>query len=42
MTIIFNAKTNEAYHIKILIELLANNIKIAHFELDQTGIKHVL
>lgn len=39
MTVIFNAKTTEAYHIKILIELLTNNIKVAHFEIDHNGIK---
>lgn len=39
MTIIFKAKTTDAYHFKILIELLTNNIKVAHFEIDQEGIK---
>jgi proliferating cell nuclear antigen PCNA len=38
MTIIFRAKTNEAYVIKILAELLANNIKTGCFEIDNTGI----
>ena len=42
MTYIFKAKTSEAYHIKILIELLSNNIKIAHFEIDKDGIKLVM
>lgn len=39
MTVIFNSKTNDAYHIKILIELLTNNIKVAHLEIDTSGIK---
>lgn len=39
MTIIFKAKTTNAYHIKLLAELLANNLKIAHFVIDKTGIR---
>jgi proliferating cell nuclear antigen len=39
MAIIFNIKTTDAYHIKILIELLTNNIKVAHIEVDQDGLK---
>jgi len=39
MTIIFKAKTNEAYTLKILAELLQNNISTACFEVDKTGIK---
>lgn len=39
---IFKAKTPEAFHIKILTELLSNNIKIAHFEIDEKGIKLVM
>jgi proliferating cell nuclear antigen len=39
MTVIFNAKTTDAYHIKILVELLTNNIKVAHLEIDQNGIR---
>ena len=39
MPIIFKAKTNSAYTIKILAELLQNNIKTACFEIDETGIK---
>lgn len=39
MTIIFKAKTNSAYSIKILAELLQNNIKTACFEIDDSGIK---
>lgn len=39
MTIIFKAKTNAAYTIKILAELLQNNIKTACFEVDDLGIK---
>jgi proliferating cell nuclear antigen PCNA len=38
MTIIFKAKSNEAYALKILAELLANNIKTGCFEIDSTGI----
>lgn len=38
MTIIFKAKTPEAYHIKIMIEILANNIKTGCFEVDEDGI----
>lgn len=37
--IIFKAKTHCAYTIKILAELLQNNIKTACFELDEDGIK---
>lgn len=39
MTIIFSAKTQDAYCIKLLGELLQNNIRTACFELDQKGIK---
>lgn len=39
MTIIFKAKTNQAYILKILAELLQNNIKTAYFEIDASGIK---
>ena len=39
MTIIFKAKTNNAYIIKILAELLQNNIKTACFEIDKLGIE---
>lgn len=39
MTIIFKAKTHNAYTIKILAELLQNNIKTACFEIDEDGIK---
>ena len=38
MTIIFKAKSQEAYCIKIMIELLANNIKTGCFIIDETGI----
>lgn len=38
MTIIFRAKTKEAYRIKILAELLSNNIKTGCFIFDETGI----
>jgi proliferating cell nuclear antigen PCNA len=39
MVLIFTCKTSEAYHIKILVELLSNNIKVAHLELDESGIR---
>jgi proliferating cell nuclear antigen len=39
MTITFNAKTSEAYHIKILAELLSNNIKTGCFKIDINGIR---
>ena len=39
MTVIFKAKTHCAYTIKILAELLQNNIKTACFEIDENGIK---
>ena len=38
MTVIFKARTNNAYTIKILAELLQNNIKTACFEIDINGI----
>jgi proliferating cell nuclear antigen PCNA len=38
MTIIFKAKSEEAYVFKILGELLANNIKTGCFEVDEKGI----
>ena len=38
MTIIFKAKSQEAYCIKILAELLANNIKTGCFVVDENGI----
>lgn len=39
MTIIFKAKTKEGYALKVLAELLQNNIKTACFEIDDVGIK---
>jgi len=39
MTIIFKAKTNAAYTIKIMAELLQHNIKTAYFEISLSGIK---
>jgi proliferating cell nuclear antigen PCNA len=39
MTVIFKAKSHNAYTIKILAELLQNNIKTACFEIDEDGIK---
>ncbi len=38
MTIIFQVKTKEAYAIKIMAELLANNIKTGCFEIDSEGV----
>ena len=38
MTILFKAKTQQAYCIKILGELLSNNIKTGCFVIDETGI----
>ena len=38
MTIIFKAKTGEAYHLKVLAELLTNNLKTGCFELHKDGI----
>ena len=38
MTIIFKAKSQEAYVIKICAELLANNVKTGCFVIDETGI----
>lgn len=39
MTIIFKAKTREGYALKVLAELLQNNIKTACFEVDEKGIR---
>lgn len=39
MTVIFKAKTHNAYTIKIMAELLQNNIKTACFEIDEEGVK---
>lgn len=38
MTIIFKAKTTDAYRIKIVAELLSNNLKTAHLEIDGENI----
>ena len=38
MSNIFSCKTNEAYYIKILTELLSNNLKIGAFEINKNGI----
>lgn len=38
MPITFKAKTGEAYHIKILAELLTNNLKTGCFEVNEEGI----
>lgn len=38
MTIVFKAKTHNAFTIKMLAELLQNNIKTACFEIDSSGI----
>ena len=39
MTIIFKAKTQEGYVLKVLAELLQHNIKTACFEIDKDGIE---
>ena len=39
MTILFKAKTNCAYTIKILAELLKNNLKTGCFFIDKDGIQ---
>lgn len=39
MSVIFKAKTTEGYAIKVLAELLQNNLKTACFEVDEKGIK---
>lgn len=38
MTIIFKAKTNEGYTLKVLSELLQNNVRIACLEISSKGI----
>ena len=38
MPIIFKCKSSEAYHIKILAELLANNLKTGCFQINEDGI----
>jgi proliferating cell nuclear antigen PCNA len=38
MSIRFNCKTSEAYYIKVLAELLTNNLKTGCFEVDTNGI----
>lgn len=39
MTMIFKAKTREGYALKVLAELLQNNIKTACFEIDDVGMR---
>ena len=39
MTITFKCKTGEAYYIKVLAELLTNNLKTGCFEVCNDGIK---
>jgi proliferating cell nuclear antigen PCNA len=39
MNSVFKSKTNEAYLIKVLAELLTNNLKLGCFILDNNGIK---
>jgi proliferating cell nuclear antigen PCNA len=36
---LFQAKTFDAYYLKILVELLTNNLKTAHFEINEKGIR---
>jgi proliferating cell nuclear antigen PCNA len=38
MTILFSARTPDAYRIKILVDLLSNIIKVAHLVIDENGI----
>ena len=38
MPIIFKCKTGEAYQIKVLAELLTNNLKTGCFEINEDGI----
>jgi proliferating cell nuclear antigen len=38
MTIIFSASTIEAHRIKILTEMLCHTLKLAHFEINDSGI----
>ena len=42
MPITFKAKTGEAYHLKILAELLTNNLKTGCFEINDDGISLVM
>ena len=37
-TVLFKCKTGEAYHIKVLAELLTNNLKTGCFEVDEDRI----
>lgn len=39
MTIIFKVKTREGFSLKVLAELLQNNIKTGCFEIDENGIR---
>lgn len=39
MTVIFKAKSTDAFYLKILIELLSKNLKDGCFEVDENGIK---
>ena len=34
----FRARTQDAYQLKVLAELLTNNLRVGHFELDEKGI----
>ena len=38
MTITFKCKTGEAYHVKVLAELLANNLKTGCFKVSENGL----
>ena len=38
MSVLFRAKTSEGYVIKVISELLQNNIKVGCFEIDKNGI----
>ena len=38
MSVVFKCKTGEAYQIKVLAELLTNNLKTGCFEMNDDGI----
>jgi proliferating cell nuclear antigen PCNA len=38
MQYIFKCKTNDAFNLKVLAELLSNNIKVGHFVINEEGI----
>ena len=38
MSVVFKCKTGEAYQIKVLAELLTNNLKTGCFEVNEDGL----